>query len=203
MVDSEPVAHRAWEIVLTTFGRELDQQTYERIVGRRLEESSAIVVDAFDIPVTPEKLAKMKERQMDKLLAEGVPVMSGLFPLVNYLNECDIPWAVATSSRRHYALNILALLGLSESCRAVAAGNEVEKGKPAPDIYLLAASRLKTDPEQCLALEDSVPGGKAAVAAGMTLAAVPNGHTKAADFPFADYIFDSLHDVISLLKRKT
>jgi HAD superfamily hydrolase (TIGR01509 family) len=150
-----------------------------------------------------EILAELKESQMAKLRAEGLPAMPGLHQLVAYLDDHHIPWAVATSSRRRYALEVLIQLGISESCRAVAAGNEVRHGKPAPDLYLLAAARLNINPQQCLALEDSVPGGKAAIAAGMTLAAVPNGHTRAADFPFAHYVLGSLNEVIPLLRRKT
>jgi HAD superfamily hydrolase (TIGR01509 family) len=168
-----------------------------------LEESAAIVVSTYDLPIAPGELANIKEREMARLRAEGLPVMPGLHRLVDHLNEQGIPWAVATSSRRHYALDVLAQLGLTDTCCAVAAGNEVKQGKPAPDIYLLAAERLKVTPKQCLALEDSVPGGRAAIAAGMSLAAVPNGHTTMADFPFAHYIFDSLNDVISLVMRKT
>jgi HAD superfamily hydrolase (TIGR01509 family) len=201
MVDSEPVARHGWEIVLASYGRELDQITYERMVGRRLEESAAIVIDTFQLPLSRENLAEIKEAAMVKLWAEGLPVMPGLHNLVGYLNDHNIPWGVATSSRRHYALNVLNQLGIASHCRAVAAGNEVSQGKPAPDIYLLAAERLEIDPKLCLALEDSVPGGQAAVAAGMSLAAVPNGHTKAADFPFADYVLDSLNDVIPIVKR--
>jgi HAD superfamily hydrolase (TIGR01509 family) len=201
MVDSEPVARHGWEIVLASYGRELDQITYERMVGRRLEESAAIVIDTYQLPLSRENLAEIKEAAMVKLWAEGLPVMPGLHNLVGYLNDHNIPWGVATSSRRHYALNVLNQLGIASHCRAVAAGNEVSQGKPAPDIYLLAAERLEIDPKLCLALEDSVPGGQAAVAAGMTLAAVPNGHTKAADFPFADYVLDSLNDVIPIVKR--
>jgi beta-phosphoglucomutase-like phosphatase (HAD superfamily) len=93
----------------------------------------------------------------------------------------------------------LAQLGLTDNCQAVAAGNEVPQGKPAPDIYLLAASRLNISPDHCLALEDSVPGGRAAVSAGMTLAAVPNGHTTPNDFPFAHHIFPSLNEVKTFL----
>jgi HAD superfamily hydrolase (TIGR01509 family) len=201
MVDSEPVARHGWEIVLASYGRELDQITYERMVGRRLEESAAIVIDTYQLPLSRENLAEIKEAAMVKLWAEGLPVMPGLHNLVGYLNDHNIPWGVATSSRRHYALNVLNQLGIASHCRAVAAGNEVSQGKPAPDIYLLAAERLEIDPKLCLALEDSVPGGQAAVAAGMSLAAVPNGHTKAADFPFADYVLDSLNDVIPIVKR--
>ncbi|MFZ0547223.1 MAG: HAD family phosphatase [Candidatus Promineifilaceae bacterium] len=201
MVDSEPVARRGWEIILASYGKELDTQTYERMVGLRLEDSAALVADTFGLPITPTELADRKEAVMVRLRAAGLPVMPGLHALTDFLNAQQMPWAVATSSRRQYAFDVLAQLGLAESCQAVAAGNEVSHGKPAPDIYLLAASRLNIAPEHCLALEDSVPGGRAAVAAGMTLAAVPNGHTNSADFPFAHYVLNSLNDAIPLVKR--
>lgn len=200
MVDSEPIARRGWEKVLASFGWELEDHIYEQMVGLRLEESAKIVHTRYSLPITTEQLAETKEKEMVTLRAAGLPVMPGLYNLVSHLNEQQMPWAVATSSRRQYALAVLTQLGLNDSCRALAAGNDVAHGKPSPDLYLLAAERLNVPPEQCLALEDSVPGGKAAVAAGMTLAAVPNGHTKAADFPFAHHIFDSLNEVITLLK---
>jgi HAD superfamily hydrolase (TIGR01509 family) len=201
MEHSAPIANRGGDNDLASVGRALDEEIYERMVGLRLEESAEIVRTTYNLPTATEKLAEVKEREMAKLLAKELPVMPGLHNLVNFLNEQQLPWAVATSSRRHYALDVLAQLGLSDSCHALAAGNEVAQGKPAPDIYLLAASRLNIPPDQCLALEDSVPGGKAAVAAGMTLAAVPNGHTKAADFPFAHHVFDSLNDAKTFLMR--
>jgi riboflavin kinase len=87
-------------------------------------------------------------------------------------------------------------LGLSESCQTIAAGDEVEKGKPDPDVYLLSAERLDVPPDRCLALEDSLPGCQAAKAAGMVAVAIPNGHTANDDFGFVDYIFGSLLDVV-------
>ena len=200
MVDSEPVARRAWETVLLSYGRELNEQTYAQMVGLRLEESAKLVRDTFELSIPPAELADQKEKIMAQLRAEGLPVMPGLHRLMEFLNGRAVPWAVATSSRRTYARDVLQQLGYLEKCRAIAAGDEVNRGKPNPDLYLLAAERLSILPENCLALEDSVPGGQAALAAGMTLMAVPNGHTTAADFPFAHYVFDSLNEVVAHLQ---
>jgi pseudouridine-5'-monophosphatase len=68
-------------------------------------------------------------------------------------------------------------------------------GKPAPDIYLLVAERLDVLASHCLAIEDSAPGCRSALSAGMTVVAVPNEDTKTADFSDVDYIFSSLRDV--------
>jgi HAD superfamily hydrolase (TIGR01509 family) len=203
MVDSEPIARQAWETVLLSYGRELDGLTYAQMVGLRLEESSELVRDTYHLSVPPVELANQKEKTMAQLRARGLPIMPGLTRLIDFLNGRAVPWAVATSSRRAYALDVLQQIGYSEKCQAIATGDEVKQGKPAPDLYLLVAERLAVLPENCLALEDSVPGGQAALAAGMTLAAVPNGHTTAADFPFAHYVFDSLNGVVELLNSDT
>lgn len=125
--------------------------------------------------------------------------MPGLMPLHAEITRRQIPWAVATSSPYHQAETVLTQLGLIDACCAIAAGNEVSQGKPAPDIYLLAAQRLGIAPENCLALEDSVPGSQAAAAAGMITVAVPNGDTQINDFPHAHYILPSLHAVLTYL----
>jgi HAD superfamily hydrolase (TIGR01509 family) len=85
-----------------------------------------------------------------------------------------IPWGVATSTPRHVAEIVLGKLGVVGRYGALAAGDEVAHGKPAPDIFLLAAARLGAPPAACLALEDSAAGCAAAAAAGMRVVAVPS-----------------------------
>ncbi|VAW34958.1 hydrolase, haloacid dehalogenase-like family [hydrothermal vent metagenome] len=134
-----------------------------------------------------------------KIRANGVPTMSGLYTLHAEIGRRQIPWAVATSSPRAHAVEILQQLGLLQQCRAIAGGDEVVDGKPAPDLYLLAAERLGIAPQSCLALEDSGPGSQAAVAAGMTAIAIPNAQTKTADFSHVHYQYDSLREVLANL----
>jgi HAD superfamily hydrolase (TIGR01509 family) len=98
--------------------------------------------------------------------------MPGLGALLDELERRGLPWGVATSSPRPIADVILRGLALDGHCRALAAGDEVRRGKPAPDIYLLAAARLGVDPVGCLALEDSAVGCEAAAAAGTRVIAV-------------------------------
>lgn len=194
MVDSEPLALRAWDEVLEEYGCRLDDDTHAAIVGRRTRESAQIVRERFALPVAAEELAAAKTRQWESVWPLGLPPMPGLHDLHRELAARDVLWAVATSSPRAYASAVLDQLGLAESCRAIAAGDEVTHGKPAPDIYLLAAVRLGISPGACLAFEDSEPGARAAEAAGMVVVAVPNGAPHAT-FAFADYVFDSLQQV--------
>lgn len=195
MVDSEPLSRRAWDQVLAPYGFTLDDAAYNGIIGHKTDESAAILLKVYDLPLSPEEFAQKKTKALAKIRTAGVPVMPGLFELHTKIAGRGLPWGVATSSPRAHAEHTLDQLGLSASCRVIAGGDEVTRGKPAPDIYLLAAERLGIPAAKCLAVEDSGPGCRSALAAGMMVAAVPNEDTKGADFSAVDYIFPSLHDL--------
>ena len=158
LVDSEPVARQAWEKVVQQYGRILDDETHSRIVGLRLEETSVLLQARLDIPADPTELARKKEAYLAQLSMEGVPPMPGLDELMAELQLRQVPWGVATSNRRAFVTQVLQQLGLWSTCQSLTTGQDVQRGKPAPDIYLLAAERMAIAPEFCLALEDSVPG---------------------------------------------
>jgi len=199
MVDTEPLSRLAWAQLLSLYGHVLDDLTYQRMIGYRIDESAQIILETFPIPLTAAEISSRKESIFDEIRAKGVPVMPGLMKLQDEIACQNVPWAVATSSPRRHAQIILDQLGLAGACHAIAGGDEAPSGKPAPDIYLLAAERLGFPPDECLALEDSMPGCQAAFAAGMRVAAVPNGQTLTADFRHVHHIFASLHDVAANL----
>jgi HAD superfamily hydrolase (TIGR01509 family) len=199
MVDTEPLSRRAWEETLQAYGQRLDDGTYGRMIGLRADESAQLVLDNFALPVSREALMARKAAAFAAIRAAGVPVMPGLHALLDALAARGLPWAVATSTVRRQAEAVLAQIGLAGAYQALAGGDEVAAGKPAPDLYLLAAQRLGVAPAHCLALEDSAPGCQAAVAAGMHVVAVPNGDTKTADFSLAHAVFPSLQGVADRL----
>lgn len=201
MVDTEPLSRQAWDEFLRPFGYTLDDDTIGRMVGFRADESTRILLQVFDLPLSVEEIVRRKAAIYDEILARGVPVMPGLWELHAAIVERGLRWAVATSSPRRHAEEILIQLGLADTSYAIAGGDEVARGKPEPDIYLLAAERLGVPPHQCLALEDSVPGSRAAAAAGMFTVVVPSESNAAADFSHVDCIFDSLHEVAANLDR--
>ena len=75
MVDSEPLAHQAWNDVLDTFGQRLDDTTYSQLIGLRLDATARLVQQAYDLPVTPDQLAGAKENRLSQIRALGVPEM--------------------------------------------------------------------------------------------------------------------------------
>lgn len=201
MVDTEPISRSVWDRFLKLYGYTLDENTYQQMLGRRNDVSASILLEAFDLPLTVTEVIERKEAIYHRLRAKGVPVMAGLEELQAEIEARGIPWAVATASPRRHAAIILEQLQLLHKCPAIAAGDEVAHPKPAPDVYLLAAEKLGVSPSRCLALEDSMPGSQAAVAAGMRVIAVPNDQTKMGDFSHVYRRMDSLHDVLDNLDQ--
>jgi HAD superfamily hydrolase (TIGR01509 family) len=195
MVDSESLAEWAWTQVLASYGHELDAQVFRDVLGLRVVDSARVMCQRYDLPITSEEA----QAQRNRLFLEAVPTRlracSGLHPLLDELAARDLPLGLATSGHRQYVNLALRTLGLEDRFWAVATGDDVSRGKPAPDIYLLAAERLGMSPAHCLALEDSLLGAESALAARMACVVVPTKWTASLEFPTACRIFPSLNEV--------
>lgn len=200
MVDTEPLARRAWERVVAPHGATMTDDLYDRMLGRRTIESAQLVLDELGLPVSLETLVERKTAEFLSRLDDGVPVMPGLWTLLDRIEALGLPWAVATSTPRPVAEIVLGQLGVTGRYQALACGDEVEHGKPAPDIFLRAAARLGVAPAACLALEDSAAGCAAAAAAGMRVVVVPTEMTRDGAFACAYAHYPSLGAVAADLE---
>lgn len=201
MVDTEPLARRAWQQVVAPHGAAMTDDLYERMLGRRTVESAQLVLDELRLPVPLDELVARKTTEFLLNLEDGVPVMPGLWMLLDRIEALGLPWAVATSTPRPVAEIVLGKLGVTGRYQALACGDEVERGKPAPDIFLLAAERLGIGPACCVALEDSPSGCESAAAAGMRVLAVPTPINAHQTFACATASYPSLVDVTADLDR--
>ena len=120
--------------------------------------------------------------------------MPGLLTLLSSLESSGLPKAVCTSSRREFADKTLKVAGVHDRFEFVLTSEDVQRGKPAPDIYLAAANHWGIEPEEMLVLEDSPIGCQAAVAAGAFAVAVPAPHASHDQFPDVKHIASSLAD---------
>ena len=109
-----------------------------------------------------------------ELLAGDVPTKGGAYTFLARLHELNVPRAVATSSSGAKARRLLQKTGLMRFIQHVTGGDEVNAGKPAPDVYIDAAKKLGIAPKHCLAFEDSNNGATAALAAGMWVIQIPD-----------------------------
>jgi HAD superfamily hydrolase (TIGR01509 family) len=195
MVDSEPLARQAWQAVLAEYGYELDQMTFDAMLGLRLADSSRLVKERFGLSMSIDEIVALRGRLLLDLVPGNLRPMPGLYTLLDAVEARGLRKAVATSSPRSYAPVALQEVGIADRFEVTITGDAVAQGKPAPDIYLGACRALQLSPTLCVAIEDSPNGVRAAKAAGMTCIAVPNALSRELDFGQPDAVYPSLSAV--------
>jgi len=175
MLDTEPLAARAWIDAARDLGVAFDASINHRLIGRNFPDCRTIIGEHHGAGYPVDDLMGAWHGAYDAIVQrEGIAFKPGLPELLDWLDEARIPKAVATSTRRARAQAKLELTGILERFAALVGGDEVARGKPAPDIFVEAARRLGVPPSACMVLEDSEPGMRGALAAGMTPVMVPD-----------------------------
>jgi HAD superfamily hydrolase (TIGR01509 family) len=167
------------------------------MIGRNHADCIALVRahHGEDFPVEA-VMARSAEAYEAIVGRDGIAVKPGLAALLDWLDGERIAAAVATSTRRARALAKLERTRLLHRFAAIGGGDEVPRGKPAPDIFLAAARRLAHDAARCIVLEDSEPGVRGAHAAGIAPIMVPDLHPPSADLmALAPLVLASLTEV--------
>ena len=174
MIESERALLQCWREASQELGLEIEDALWLSFVGLSDRACHELLRARIGDEDTLQALLQGLQVRYDAHVEAGLPLKTGVLELLALLEERGIPRAVVTSTRRERALQKLTSTGLLPHFHEVVAGNEVQHTKPAPDIYLLAAQRLGVTPALCVVLEDSVPGVRAALAAGMTPIQVPD-----------------------------
>lgn len=175
MLDTEPIYKRAWQGAAHELGYALDDDTFHSFSGSSDQDAEAALFRGLgsDFP-----LARFRTLWPAALESEirthGVVAKPGVRNLLATLSDRQVPRAVATSSPTARADLVLRAAEVSSHFGVVVTCEDVDAGKPAPDIFLEAASRLSIPPDQCVALEDSDVGAEAAVRAGMQVVVIPD-----------------------------
>jgi HAD superfamily hydrolase (TIGR01509 family) len=195
LADSEPLQIRAWREFLATFGKTLEDDLINDMFGLRVMDSSRVVQERLDLPISPEEVMTDRDEIFLDLVATDLPLMDGARELISWLrDETDLRIALATSGHRQYISAALGVAGIENTFEVIVTGDDVQNGKPDPEIYLTAANGLDIDPALCLALEDAPHGVRSAKAAGMACLAVPNEMTESIPgLDEADAIVPDLH----------
>lgn len=202
LLDSESHIRAAFLVEMETRGYAMTEAEYAHIIGRTSRDSQLHLLERFgaEFPVK-EIWTTVGHGWRSRCAMEGVPLKPGVGELLDLLDERELPRALATSTSRGPAMECLMPAGLDTRFHAIVTGDEVTHGKPAPDIYLLAADRLGIDPQHCLALEDSEPGAIAATSAGMRVIIVPDLKQPGDEAREAAHaVVPSLHEVVALLR---
>ncbi len=171
LVDSEPLSRTAWERALEPYGYVLTDADAEASVGLPYPRVHAFFAERAALPAADEFWTELSVELYELIDADLEPFDDAV-NAARELRARGVPVAVASSSFRDRLHRTLSRAGLLDAFDAVVAGDEVEHGKPAPDMFLLAAERLGVEPAACVVVEDSPPGVQAGLAAGMITLAV-------------------------------
>lgn len=200
LVDSEPLGRATMVALLRSHNQEWQPDADQNMAGRRLPEVMAAVAHTYNLRATIPELCEAFETQFIASVQGQVAPLPGVRELIAFGRDSGLKLALASSGWRHYVDAILLEAGLAGAFDAEVTGDEVARGKPYPDPFLLAAARLNVLPEQCVVFEDAPAGVEAAVAAGMHAVAIPRGSTLTAIFPVSPHAtFASLDETLPWL----
>lgn len=196
LLDTESLHERVNSEIVGRYGKTFDKQVKLAIAGRPTLDSARVLVDLLQLPVTAEEYLSERNKLLYPLYptAKALP---GTIELIQHLAKHRVPQAIASSSsRHHFKMKTTRHQQWLEVFETTTLGDDpaIRQGKPAPDIFLLAARRLKANPERCLVFEDSVAGIKAAIAAKMFVVAIPDPVFNKQLFQEADLILNSMKE---------
>jgi len=168
MFDTENLTIPLWEVAGKPFGYNLTREIVLRMVGISGEKARQALIDEFgpDFPYEAirDEYRILVSKEIEK---NGVPKKPGLMYLLDRLRAANIPLGVATSTRSPRAIDLLERAGILDRFKALTCGEDITNGKPAPDIFLLAAKKLGQPPCNCVGFEDSTAGLMGLHAAGI------------------------------------
>jgi HAD superfamily hydrolase (TIGR01509 family) len=168
IVDSEPVANRILADELTRLGWSMDlAEATQRFLGVTLEDMQPIVEARLGFGLPRNWRREMTERIIRALAVESVPI-PGAVEALRAVTAMGVPWRIASNSSHAEMRAKFARLGIADLVAGrVHSHSDVARAKPAPDLFLAAAAAGGADPADCVVVEDSLPGVRAASAAGM------------------------------------
>ena len=196
LLNTEGIYTEVTQQIVGEYGKVFDWSVKEKIIGRRSIQAAEIIVESLDLPISPQDyLDSRKDVLLEKF--KDTEALPGAKEMTTHFFKLGIPQAIATSSsspmfeakfEKHKKW-------FSQFTQIVRGDDpELKEGKPAPDIFLLAAKRLGVDPAECLVFEDAPTGTKAALAAGMSVVVVPDPNMDHCHYKNASQIISSLKD---------
>lgn len=191
IVDTAKFHYLAWRKLANNFGFDITEDQNEQLKGISRLRSLEIILKWGKVNLSQDEFMEQMALKNDNYLSyiasmTKKDLLPGVSNLIDYLSENNIPFALGSASKN--ARIILEKTGLIQKFDAVVDGNDVTIAKPNPEVFLIAASKLKIEPENCIVFEDSVAGIQAANAAEMISVGIGEKNIlNEADFVFSDF----------------
>ncbi|GAA4458066.1 HAD family hydrolase [Nibrella saemangeumensis] len=194
MIDSNPTHKEAFERFFAQYDIEMTDEDFINYVSGRMNPD--IMKHFFGDAISSQKitaLTREKELLFQELFAPKIKPIKGLLPFLKKAREKGIPMALATSAPKMNIEFVFTHIPLSDYFPHIVHDRNVKKGKPAPEIFLKAARKLRYPPERCIVFEDSKAGVEAAQAAGMTVVVLTTTHS-AGELEGADWVINDFSE---------
>lgn len=201
LIDSEPFHLRATQLALGERGTAFGERDNRVFFGATDPELFRLLRILFDLDTSTDELVARKRAHLIALVRTAGRPAPGVPDVPLRLRHAGLRLGLVSASARPVIHAVLETVGLGQAFDAIVSGDEVPRGKPAPDGFLMAARRLDIGPERCLVVEDSRNGVLAAKSAGMLVAAVPCRATSHEDFSPADYVLPALEALPKILEH--
>ena len=173
LIDNMPYHNQIWTSYLAELGAAMDPGSFHQLAaGKTNPEILRLYLGEDLSDADAEKYAEEKARRYRRLYAQEVRPLPGLEAFIERARRAGIKLALATSAGRENIDFVLSRIGLSDAFQAVVSAEDVTRGKPDPQAFLLAARHLGVDPRDCLVFEDAPKGVEAAHRAGMRVVAL-------------------------------
>ncbi|GIP18091.1 phosphatase [Paenibacillus montaniterrae] len=196
IIDSEPLHFAVDLMILEQFGLNLEKEKLEQYVGMTNPEMWRLIKEQYGVTNTVEEMIEAQlARKLTHLDEIELEPISGIRELLLELRNNNISIGLASSSPRVFIEAVLTKFNIIDQFSCIVSGEEVDRGKPAPDVYLEAARMLKVKPEDCVVLEDAKHGVKAAKSAGMQCIGFVNPNSGNQDLSEADFAVTSIGEI--------
>ncbi len=199
LFDTERLYEKAFISASAELGHTADSEVFSLLIGAPWPTGRRILLDRYGPDFRVDDLTAVWMSHFKKLIEIDLPMKPGALELLAVLDRLNLPRAIATSSSHNTVAHHLATHKLADRFHAVVAAGDYAKGKPDPDPFLLAATRLGVDPTDCMALEDSFHGVRAAHGAGMMTVMVPDILQPTSEIRALCTVVQSLLDVPTLI----
>ena len=191
MIDSERLYFQAERDIASKYRKNVKDETLWKMMGRNPVESMKFFVEELQLPISPREVLNMRTHIMREKLKTDLKPMPGLNHILDTFYG-SLKLAVCTGTQKELLNIVMEELGIRQKFSVLQTSDEITRGKPDPEIYLVVCTKLGFEPYDCIVLEDSSNGALAGKRAGCYVIAVPSEYTLGQDFSFSDYVADDL-----------
>lgn len=185
----------SWKIFCKNHNVDLtDNEFTTEVIGKRDSDTLNYIFKKELSKNESDLYSDERDEIVKMLIKDKLDLPDGLIVLLDKLQSNQIPLAVATSSRKGYVNFVMNTFGLGKYFPIIVTAEDVKNGKPDPEMYVKVAQELDVDPNECLVIEDSISGIKAAKSADMTVVAITSTHSKEELQGLSDYVIESFDD---------